>query len=142
MKKIFLHSGIFVSVFVFIFFTNNQAQASYHFSNYKGRPPIHILGGASKTPNGMTPSQIKSFYNLPSSGGHGTIVIVGAYDDQNIEKDLKDGKDILVVASHNSLRAIVKYVENVSDEKISGIELPFGALVKYEFNGEEYKKVA
>ena len=61
---------------------------------------------------------------------------------ENIEKDLKDGKDILVVASHNSLRAIVKYVENVSDEKISGIELPFGALVKYEFNGEEYKKVA
>ena len=29
-----------------------------------------------------------------------------------IEKDLKAGKDVLVVASHNSLRAIVKYLEN------------------------------
>src|ERR1035438_9401955 len=86
MKKILWSSGIFVLVFVF--FTTNRADASYHFSNFKGRPPIHVLGGATKTPGGMTPSQIKSFYNLPSSGGHGTIVIVGAYDDLSIEKDL------------------------------------------------------
>ena len=43
-----------------------------------------------------------------------------------IERDLKDGKNVLVVACHNSLRAIVKYVENISDEKIIDIELPFG----------------
>jgi subtilase family serine protease len=95
MKKIFRCSGIFVSVFIFtclsfgmVFLTTNQVQASYHFSNYKGRPPIHILGRATKTPNGMTPAQIKSFYNLSASGGHGTIVIIGAYDDSSIEKDL------------------------------------------------------
>jgi 2,3-bisphosphoglycerate-dependent phosphoglycerate mutase len=58
-----------------------------------------------------------------------------------IEKDLKDGKNILVVSSHNSLRAIVKYIENISDDKISEVELPFGALVKYEFNGKDYVKL-
>lgn len=57
---------------------------------------------------------------------------------ENIEKDLKEGKDILVVASHNSLRAIVKYVENVPEEEIINVELPFGALVKYEFNNGTY----
>jgi subtilase family serine protease len=88
MKKIFLCSGIFVSVFVFIFLTTSKGEASYHFSDYKGRPPIHIYGGATKTPSGLTPSQIKSFYNLPATGGHGTIVIIGAYDDSAIEKDL------------------------------------------------------
>ena len=36
----------------------------------------------------MTPAQIKKIYNLPSSGGHGTIAIVGAYDDKTIENDL------------------------------------------------------
>jgi len=57
-----------------------------------------------------------------------------------VEKDLKDGKNVLVVASHNSLRAIVKYVENISDEKIIDLELPFGALIKYEFDSGEYIK--
>ena len=54
------------------------------------------------------------------------------------EKDLKSGKNVLVVASHNSLRAIVKYIENIPDEKIIDLELPFGALEKYEFDGKNY----
>ena len=57
-----------------------------------------------------------------------------------IEKDLKDNKNILVVASHNSLRAIVKYIENISDEDIANLELPFGSLTEYEFNGKLYLK--
>ncbi len=57
-----------------------------------------------------------------------------------VEKDLKEGKNILVVASHNSLRAIVKYVENISDEKIIDLELSFGALIKYDFENGVYKK--
>ena len=69
-----------------LFYTT--AEASYHFSNYQGVPPIHTLGGAGKTPVGMTPSQIKKAYNLPASGGHGTIVIVGAYNDTTLEADL------------------------------------------------------
>ena len=85
MKKILSFTTI---LFLFSIFNINSAQASYHFSNYKGQPPIHFLGGATKIPNGLTPTQIKSFYNLPSSGGHGTVVIVGAYDDQSIENDL------------------------------------------------------
>ncbi|MFH1036444.1 MAG: histidine phosphatase family protein [Patescibacteria group bacterium] len=51
-----------------------------------------------------------------------------------VEKDLKDGKNVLVVASHNSLRAIVKYIENIPDEKIIDLELPFGALIEYDFD--------
>ncbi len=59
-----------------------------------------------------------------------------------VEKDLKDGKNVLVVASHNSLRAIVKYIENIADEKIIDVELPFGQLLKYEFDGNKYTKFA
>lgn len=53
-----------------------------------------------------------------------------------IEKDLKAGKNVLVVASHNSLRAMVKYIEDISDEGIVAVELPFGALMHYEYNGK------
>ena len=49
----------------------------------------------------------------------------------NIEKDLKEGKNVLVVASHNSLRALVKYLENISDEDISDLEIPPGSLREY-----------
>jgi subtilase family serine protease len=86
MKKFLILAGCFV--LSFSFFGAGNAEAAYHFSNFKGRPPIHILGGATKTPVGMTPAQIKSFYNLPAAGGHGTIVVVGAYDDKTIENDL------------------------------------------------------
>ena len=75
---------------VIIFIYASPAEAAYHFSNYRGVPPIHIYGNASKTPRGTTPSQIKDIYNLPQSGGTGTIAIIGAYDDASIEADLGD----------------------------------------------------
>ncbi len=49
-----------------------------------------------------------------------------------VEKDLKRGKNILVIASHNSLRALVKYVEKISDEDIINFEMPVGTLKEYE----------
>jgi 2,3-bisphosphoglycerate-dependent phosphoglycerate mutase len=51
-----------------------------------------------------------------------------------IEKDLKQGKNVLVVASHNSLRALIKYVEKISEEDIINVEVPFAGLVRYELD--------
>lgn len=80
-------------------------------------------------------------YDIPPSGGESEKDVfkrVLPFYKKHIEKDLKEGKNVLVVASHNSLRAIVKYVENISDDKIIDVELPFGALVKYEYNNGSY----
>jgi len=57
-----------------------------------------------------------------------------------IEKDLTAGKNVLVVASHNSLRVIVKYLEKIPDQDIINLEIPFGGLLEYEFAGNIYKK--
>jgi len=65
-----------------------SAQAAYHFSNFRGRPPIHVYGGTHATPVGITPAEIKAVYHLPATGGKGTVVIIGAYDDVSIEQDL------------------------------------------------------
>lgn len=73
---------------VLVFVPSYYASAAYHFANFKGRPPIHQYGGVSDHPVGLTPAQIKAVYNLPATGGQGTIAIIGAYDDKNIEKDL------------------------------------------------------
>jgi 2,3-bisphosphoglycerate-dependent phosphoglycerate mutase len=63
-----------------------------------------------------------------------------AFFQKYIEKDLRGGKNVLVVASHNSLRAIVKYLEKISDQDIINLEIPFGGLLEYEFNGNFYKR--
>ena len=49
-----------------------------------------------------------------------------------VEKDLKQGKNVLIVASHNSLRALVKYLDNISDEDIVNFELLPGELKQYD----------
>jgi 2,3-bisphosphoglycerate-dependent phosphoglycerate mutase len=50
-----------------------------------------------------------------------------------IEKDLREGRNILVVASHNSLRALVKYLEKIPDEEIINLEIPTASIREYEF---------
>lgn len=51
-----------------------------------------------------------------------------------IEKDLRAGQSVLIVGSHNSLRAIAKYIEKISDEKIIDFEIPYAGLVQYELD--------
>ena len=49
-----------------------------------------------------------------------------------IETDLKAGKNVLVVASHNSLRALVKHLENIPEEQIINLEILPGSLREYD----------
>lgn len=65
-----------------------RAHADYHFANYVGTAPLHVYATTGKLAVGMTPSEIKKLYNLPATGGKGTIVIVGAYNDKEIAEDL------------------------------------------------------
>lgn len=57
-----------------------------------------------------------------------------------VESDLKAGKNVLVVASHNSLRALVKYMEKISDEDIINLEIPYAGLLEYDFQDGVYSK--
>lgn len=58
-----------------------------------------------------------------------------------IEAKLKAGQNVLVVASGNSLRAVIKYIENIPDDKIIEFELGFGEMVAYEFFDGKYTKL-
>jgi subtilase family serine protease len=66
----------------------SSADASYRFSDFQGTPPVHVYKSAQKTPTGMTPAEIKKIYNLPATGGKGTIALIDAYQDINLESDL------------------------------------------------------
>ena len=45
-----------------------------------------------------------------------------------------EGHNVLVVAHGNSLRALVKYLENIPDDKIAEVEIPFGAVIIYDLD--------
>jgi len=53
---------------------------------------------------------------------------------RHIEKDLRAKKNVLIIASHNSLRAIIKYLEKITDQEIIKVEMPVGGLREYQLN--------
>ena len=53
-----------------------------------------------------------------------------------IAQELISGKTVLIVAHGNSLRALVKYLDNVSDSDISDINIPTGIPLVYELDEE------
>lgn len=55
---------------------------------FQAHPPIHVHRHSSVAPVGLDPVAIKSAYNLPVTGGSGTIAIIDAYDYPTAEKDL------------------------------------------------------
>jgi len=53
-----------------------------------------------------------------------------------ISADIKSGKKVLIVAHGNSLRALVKYLDNIPDEEIVGLNIPTGIPLVYELNDD------
>ena len=53
-----------------------------------------------------------------------------------INKNLKDGKNILISAHGNSLRALCKYLFKISDTKINELEIPTGNPLIIEFDNQ------
>jgi 2,3-bisphosphoglycerate-dependent phosphoglycerate mutase len=56
------------------------------------------------------------------------------YLDNEIAKDLRQGKTVLVVAHGNSIRAIVKHLACISDSDIAEVNIPTGIPLLYRFN--------
>jgi len=56
------------------------------------------------------------------------------YWHESIKPDIESGKRILIVAHGNSLRALVKYLDAVSDENIVGLNIPTGVPLVYELD--------
>ncbi|MBP2437200.1 phosphoglyceromutase [Microbacterium amylolyticum] len=56
------------------------------------------------------------------------------YWENEIVPDLKAGKTVLVTAHGNSLRALVKHLDGISDEDIAGLNIPTGIPLVYELD--------
>jgi 2,3-bisphosphoglycerate-dependent phosphoglycerate mutase len=62
------------------------------------------------------------------------------YFQKEITDDLNTGKTVLVTAHGNSIRAMVKHIDGISDGDIAGVNIPTGIPLLYEFD-ENFKPV-
>ena len=65
---------------------------------------------------------------------HVTLDRVMPFWEDHIAPDLLDGKNVIIAAHGNSLRALTKYIENISDDDIMDLEMKTGEPVVYTFD--------
>jgi 2,3-bisphosphoglycerate-dependent phosphoglycerate mutase len=65
-----------------------------------------------------------------------TLQRVLPYWHETIAPNLREGKNVLISAHGNSLRALVKYLDNISDEEVAGFNIPTGRPLVYELEDD------
>ena len=63
-----------------------------------------------------------------------TVNRVIKYWNSDIKKDLLANKKVIIVAHGNSLRGLIKYLDNLSDEEIMNLEIETGNPICYELD--------
>ena len=63
-----------------------------------------------------------------------TIERAVPFFEEVVKKDMLAGKRVIIAAHGNSLRALVKYFDNLSKEEIIGVNIPTGVPLVYEFD--------
>ncbi len=85
--------------------------------------------------------RIRRGFSHPIPGGETLKMVYERSVPFYIEKILpliKKNKNVLIVAHGNSIRSLIKYIENISDEDISNVEMNFGDVLIYKVNDKGY----
>ena len=85
--------------------------------------------GSDPRYRGLAPAQVPLTECLKD-----TVARVLPYWNQSIAPDIRAGKRILIAAHGNSLRALVKYLDKVSDQDIVSLNIPTGVPLVYELD--------
>jgi len=86
------------------------------------------------------PGNFRMYSNIPENELPLTESLKDTYDrfipywKVRIAPTIKEGKKVLIVAHGNSLRALVKYLDNISDEDIINVNIPTGIPLVYELD--------
>lgn len=62
------------------------------------------------------------------------VARVVPYWEKSIVPEIKNGKNVLIVAHGNSLRSLVKYLDDISDDDIVAVNIPTGVPLVYVLN--------
>ena len=70
----------------------------------------------------------------PNESLETTVARAVPFFNEVIKKDMEAGKRVIIAAHGNSLRALVKYFDNLSNDEIIGVNIPTGTPLVYEFD--------
>ena len=65
-----------------------------------------------------------------------TVARVLPFWNESIAPAIKSGKRVVVAAHGNSIRALVKYLDNIGDDDIVGVNIPNGIPLVYELDAD------
>jgi len=65
-----------------------------------------------------------------------TVARVVPYWETDIVPKIKTGKRLIIAAHGNSIRALVKYLDNIPDDEIVGVNIPTGVPLVYELDAD------
>lgn len=65
-----------------------------------------------------------------------TVRRVVPFFESDIVPEIKAGKNVVVAAHGNSLRALVKFLDHISDDDIAGLDIPTGVPLVYELDDD------
>ncbi len=100
-------------------------------------PPPALSPGDERAPlhdpryAGVTPADLPLTECLKD-----TVDRVMPYWNETIVPAIKSGKQVLIASHGNSIRALVKYLDRISDEKIVELNIPTGIPLAYELNDD------
>jgi len=104
------------------------------------RRSVDVRPPALATTDSRYPGNDPKYKNLPidqlpkTENLDDTIKRVVEYFEKQILPQLEEGKSIIIVAHGNSLRALMKYLDNISDEEIMKLEIETGNPICYELD--------
>jgi len=94
-------------------------------------PEDERFPGRDRRYAGLSPEEIPLAESLQD-----TVARFLPYWHATIVPALRTGQRVLIAAHGNSLRALVKHLDNVSDEEIVGLNIPTGIPLVYELDGD------
>jgi len=113
-----------------------EAQVKIWRRSYATPPPLVALDspeypGADPRYAGLSAAELPRGESLKD-----VLARVMPYWDETILPQLKNGKRVLITAHGNSLRALLKHLENVSDDDIVGVDIPTGIPKAYHLDAQ------
>ena len=69
-----------------------------------------------------------------------TLERVTPYYEENIIPEFKKGHDVIIAAHGNSLRALVKHLDNIGEDVIAELNIPTGTPLVYELD-DDFKPI-
>ncbi len=105
---------------------------------YKAIPPL------AKKDSKFDPKQDKAYENIDFTlplGESLQDVVTRVKTTLNEIIELSKNKNVLIVAHGNSIRAMLKIIENISDESIVGVNIPTGIPLAFNINNDKITKI-